>query len=213
MDAGASPDALQVAIAFVARAPVHMSLLSLETIHLEVSPPFLETFLIPGGRTRESHLGSSAREGNHGARSRIDDTFDRLAAGGPIVLTESGHQRNGRPFALRSQASYWRDEAGQPVAVLIVHQDITAEVEARAALARSESQLRAVIENIPAEVTLHDIEAKHMLMMNNRATAGISNATHAEVAGAVNEIASNAEAAGGSYRFDWTADSGLFAGR
>jgi PAS domain S-box-containing protein len=204
-----------------------MTLLDLEGRHLELSPAFLQQFIEPAGLGRADQVGHAAADNYPEAGATIRELYERLADGEAMVEFERDHvSPAGRTFSLRSQASYWRDDDGAPVGVLVTHQDISAEVETRRALAESGAQLRAVVENLPAEISLQDVETGQVLLMNGRGLGGLAGSTGAAAGSQardvldeaqrrrLDEIIANAEAAGGALEFEWSAPAdGVFAGR
>ena len=145
----ASHDPLLVARLFVARAPIHMLLADLEGRIIELSPSFLETFVLGGGYTREALVGHKTMEIEGGAaKDTAARIVERLASGEPQVQVEvEVVLLNGRQLTARVQASYWRDDGGQPIAILFVHQDVTAEVQAEAARREYEGRVRRILES------------------------------------------------------------------
>ena len=169
MSQGPAYDALETARSFVARAPMFMSLLDLEGRVIEVSPLVAEAHLKPAGVPREAILGQRVGDMFPREAEAMADALARLIAGEGMVESERCVQTPGGDSAsLRSQMSYWRDDEGRPVAVLCMHHDVGPEMRARAALAESEEQLRAIIENLPLQISLMEVESGQVSLMNRR---------------------------------------------
>jgi len=162
-----------VARRFVARAPIYMSLMDLEGRVIEMSQMFVKTFIDGSGASRADVIGKHAADSVPDVGPVVQDIYQRLAAGEAMVqIDRILPLPEGRGLYLRSQASYWRDDAGQPAAVLLVHQDISAEVEAQRAREESEAQLRAVVDNLPAQIALLDLESGRIELLNAGVTEG-----------------------------------------
>jgi PAS domain S-box-containing protein len=152
---------------FVAGAPILLTLLDLDGRVLEFSPPFVKMYVETTGACRDHLIGRPVAEVMPDAAAAMTEIFDRLRAGESMVEGErSVHPASGQQIHLRNQATYWRGDAGEPIAVLFTHQDISGEVEARQARAESEAQLRAVVDNLPAQITLLDLEEERIAMLN-----------------------------------------------
>ena len=152
---------------FVAGAPILLTLLDLDGRVLEFSPPFVKMYVETTGVQRDDLIGRPVAEVMPEAAAAMTEIFERLRAGASLVEGErSVHAASGHQLHLRTQATYWRGDAGEPIAVLFTHQDISGEVEARQARAESEAQLRAVVDNLPAQITLLDLEEERIAMLN-----------------------------------------------
>ena len=169
-DKGDSPE--EIARLFVARAPLYMSLLSLDGLVLEVSPRYVETFLSPNGLDRSHIVGTRPIETWPQVADQLRAVFEGLEAGErEVEIEQKLAHLDGRAFQLRVRASYWRDDDGEPVAVLVVHEDIGPEVTARA---ESEARLRAVVEHLPAQISLMDLDNGQVTLMNAKMAAGVA---------------------------------------
>jgi signal transduction histidine kinase/ActR/RegA family two-component response regulator len=156
-----------LALRFVKMAPLHMTMLDLEGRLIEASQPFLDTFIRGFGLALDNIKGHPAFTFNAVRGAKVKAAFDRLAGGESQVEVEwTIPTPEGRDRILRSQASYCLDRSGRPVAVLFFHTDVTAELEAEAARRRTEAHLRAVVENIPAELLLLNIDKKIVELAN-----------------------------------------------
>ena len=220
-----SEPVVEVGRQFVAKAPLYMTMLDLNGRLIEMSPPFFETFIKGTNVSRAEVIDRNAADLSDECETTIDSIFERLAAGETIVELErwivAGHGR----FRLRSQASYWRDDMANPIAVLFVHQDVTAEVVARAETAEAAAQLRAVVDNIPAQISLMDVESGRVALMNARMRSGLGTYTEADVGDTYYEAldvrrrrtfeasVAQTDAAGGSTETECVVDHGGFAGR
>jgi PAS domain S-box-containing protein len=158
---------MEVARRFVACAPIYMSLMDLDGRVVEMSPMFVKAFVDGSGASSADIVGKLAVEMTPDVAPILHEIYDRLAAGETMVAIERILPVPGGPTrSLRSQASYWRDDAGQPSGVLLIHQDISAEVEARQAREESEAQMRAVVDNLPAQIVLLDVESGRIELLN-----------------------------------------------
>jgi PAS domain S-box-containing protein len=174
----------EVARLFVASAPIFMTLLDLNGHILEISPVFVKAFVESTGASRDQLIGLSATDAVPDAAGALQDLCDQLARGAPFVeLERSLVADDGRTLHLRCQGSYWRDEARRPIAILLVHQDISAEVEARAAREECEAQLRAVVDNLPAQISLMDLESGRISLMNAKMSAGLATYSNSTAGG------------------------------
>src|SRR4051794_38914643 len=108
----------EVARLFVASAPIFMTLLDLNGQILEISPVFVKAFVESTGASRDQLIGLSATDAVPDAAGALQDLRERLARGAPLVeLERTLVADDGRTLHLRCQGSYWRDEAGRPIAI------------------------------------------------------------------------------------------------
>jgi PAS domain S-box-containing protein len=216
----------EVARRFVACAPIYMSLLDLDGRVVEMSPMFVKAFVDGSGVSPADIVGRRAVETTPDVAPILHEIYDRLAAGESMVEIERTlSQPNGRTRSLRSQASYWRDDAGQPSGVLLIHQDISAEVDARRAHEESEAQLRAVVDNLPAQIVLLDVDSGRIELLNAGVMKNRGGFVGANVGRSFREILpshhvdtldgyiAQAEAAGGVYEDERPLRTGPLAGR
>ena len=198
-----------------------MSLLDLEFRHLAMSPTFVARFMIPSEGDGEQDQRRPVAEKYPAYAAIMQNLRRRLSAGEAVVEFEQTFAvADGSAFDLRSQASYWRDNDGRPVAILIVHQEMTAERQARCALAESEAQLRAVVDNIPGQLSVVDLDAGEIMLMNPAMRAGLAtlnmtlpgspvdNTLTAAHKRGLDKIIAIAEANGGSAEYEEDDDSG-----
>jgi PAS domain S-box-containing protein len=211
--------AIEAARWFVARSPLYMSLMDLEGRKLETSPASVAFFSRLTGDPPEVIRQRTGADTNPKAQRMM---LDGLAKE-PMVEFESTHQGVEAPFHLRTQASFWRDDDGTPIAILIVHQDIAAEVEARAALLESQQHLQTVVDNLPAQITLTDLENGQVVFMNARMRDGLGMVAGGQMGHRIDALPegakatlfdalARAEAAGGEYVNEATATGGSQAG-
>ena len=154
---------------FVETAQLHMHMLDLEGRIIAISPPFHASFVREYGFTRDQVLGVRALDLDVDGRWRVKESMARLAAGEPRVEVEwKAPPVESRRRTIRTQSSYCCDLKGQPVAIVFVHTDVTAEFEAQAARRRSEALLRAVVENMPAELVLLNLDKRVIELINLR---------------------------------------------
>jgi len=215
-----------VARQFVARAPICMSLIDLDGRVLEMSQMMVTALIDSRGQSRADVIGRPAAETAPEVAALVEEILLRLGAGEPVIEIEGCLPlADGGSVCLRTQASYWRDDAGQPTSVLLVHQDISAEVEARLAREESEAQLRAVVDHLPAQIALLDLEAGRIELLN----AGLLASAGASMAAAVGSAYADvlpprrlenlvrdideAEAAGGVLESERLLSTGSAAGR
>jgi signal transduction histidine kinase/ActR/RegA family two-component response regulator len=215
-----SAQALEAARWFVARSPLCMSLLDLEGRKLETSPASVELFARNTGIAPEIVKVLSEKGGTPEAHRQL---LEGLAAGSPILEFENEHDGPSGRFFLRTQASYWRDDDGNPIAILIVHQDIGAEREARAAAEESQARLWAVVDNMPAQITLTDLESGDVVFTNAKMRAGLGMIAGSRLGASLSSLpkasldymmdcVAQAEAAGGVFATEATATEGPCAG-
>ncbi|CAN7455527.1 ATP-binding protein [Phenylobacterium sp. LjRoot219] len=174
---------------FVAGAPILLTLLGLDGRVLEFSPSFVRMYVEATDVRPQDVIGREVADILPEAAAAMRDILDRLLAGEPMVELERTLQLpSGHRISLRSQATLWRDEADQPFAALLVHQDMSAEVEAREARAESEAQLRAVVDNLPAQITLLDLEEERIAMLNAGVIKGAADHLGASVGRRYREV-------------------------
>ena len=153
---------------FVAHTPLYMTLMDLDGRVLEMSPSFIQMFVVASGYAREAVVGSRVQELSPEVESDIRETYERLARGEPVVQVEATVDApDGRRITFRSQASYWRDTEDRPFAVLFILQDVTAEVQAQFAQRGLEDLLRAVVNHLPAEIALLNLETGIIELLND----------------------------------------------
>ena len=153
---------------FVAHTPLYMTLMDLDGRVLEMSPSFVQMFVVTSGYARETVIGSQVQELSPEVESDIRDTYERLARGEPVVQVEATVDApDGRRITFRSQASYWRGADDRPFAVLFILQDVTAEVQAQFAQRGLEGLLRAVVNHLPAEIALLNLETGVIELLND----------------------------------------------
>ena len=163
----------EAACHFVAHTPLHMTLMDLEGRVLQMSPAFIETFVAPSGFASETVIGARVYDLSPEVTSDIRDTLERLAGGEPVVKVEATVDAlDGRRITFRSQASYWRDLDDRPIAILFILQDVSAEVQAQFAQRGLEGLLRAVVNNLPAEIALLNLETGVIELLNTRLING-----------------------------------------
>ena len=152
---------------FVAQTPLYMTLMDLDGRVMEMSPSFIEMFVVTSGHARETVVGSEVQELSPEVESDLRDTYERLARGEPVVQVEATVDApDGRRITFRSQASYWRDTDDSPFAILFILQDVTAEVQAQFAQRGLEGLLRAVVNHLPAEIALLNLETGVIELLN-----------------------------------------------
>jgi PAS domain S-box-containing protein len=158
----------ELARRFVEMAPLHVSMNDLTGRIIAVSQPFFDTFIRCFGHAAKDELIGQPGVGDEAdGRSRLREGLARLAEGEPRVEVEWRMPTpDGRGRTLRSQASYCLDGAGRPIAVLLTHTDVTAEIQAEVARRHFEALLRAVVENIPAELLLLNIDKSLIKIAN-----------------------------------------------
>ena len=212
----------EIARLFVARGAVFACLMSLDGRMLAASARYEAVFLTPFGLTRDGVVGQRAVDIWPYGSGAIEEIFSQLAAGEPsIEVMQYIAQTNGCEVAVRAEISYWRDEDGAPAAVLVMHQDIGAEVSARLG---SESRLRALVDHLPVQISLTDLKSGQTTLMNKGMAAGLAryggygpmtsladlNPRHAAI---LQGIIAEAEASGGSAERELVVDSGPCAGQ
>ena len=170
--------ALEVALGFVLNAPFRVALLDLEGRLIAKSPAMQTATWSPKREAVDQADSKSASETR--SAMRLQEVLQKLRDGVPVVGDEHRlWDGEGRSTHVRAQTSYWRDGDGRPVAVLSIVQHIDAEVEAREALRQSEVRLRAVIENMPAQISLMGLDSGRVLLMNSSMAERIASYTGA----------------------------------
>jgi PAS domain S-box-containing protein len=219
--------ALDLARAFVARADLQMVLTDMDGRFLELSRGFRETQLKGSEDAYRWLLTQGADEAAPARAALRKQVIARLMAGELTVVTEEGvGDSDGGQINLRMQTSLWRDEAGRPVGTLAVLQDVTAEREARYALGQSEAKLRAVLEHVPAQVSMTDVESGRVTVMNRRMAEGLGGFSGWTVQGEeegvfltpdnlrdLQRLAANVETGSGHLEYEHTIQTGPAAGR
>jgi PAS domain S-box-containing protein len=201
-----------VARLFVASAPVKMTLIDLDCRFVELSPPFLETFVASGGRSREEVIGRRVVDLRGEAARDLALIVKRLARGEAVVQTEWKETLpSGASKFIRTQSSYWRDSAGVPIAILSFHHDVTVEVEARAARIDSTRQLRDVLDKMPLQIALIDLDTGQIELLNTASRNGfaklpglavgrkVADVLTPELRVRLEELVGRAQAAGGAF--------------
>ena len=214
---------LQTAQAFVANAPISMALLSLDGRLLAVSPPLLQA--TPAAAT-DAAIGDNLVAMVPLAGPNLADVLDELRHGAAIIQTEYALADGaGGEAHARAQTSYWRDAAGEPAAVLCVVQDISGEIAARNALAESAAQLRAVVEHMPAQISLMDLENGRILLLNGRMKESLATYSGSHEGACVDDVLGHeertaleamlaeAERSRGWVEVETTMEDGVAAGR
>jgi PAS domain S-box-containing protein len=159
-------DLMSVARLLVANAPMPVTLLDLGGRLVEASAAIIQQ-LVDVGLSREEFIGQPAGRFVAAGDQAVREVFQQLEDGQPTVeLDRRVVLHDGRRHAVRVQASYLRNARGEPIAVMFLHQDVTAEVEAQTARRSTETQLRAVVDNIPSQIALVDLESGVVELMN-----------------------------------------------
>jgi len=151
---------------FVLQAPLNMTLADLDGRIIAASPPLVAL----AGLQLEDFVGRTLLEIYGDAAEGYIEMCDALAAGAEqhTVVREVRLPSGDRGWA-RSQGSYWRDDNGSVLGVLMVNQDVTGEIEAEHKRRDIETLLKAVVDNIPATLTVYDLETLAPALMNARA--------------------------------------------
>jgi PAS domain S-box-containing protein len=222
MTGGLAIGRAEVTRLFVASAPINMVLLDLDQRFVEVSP----ATLADGDLPREALIGRRVDE----IVPDYDDNLGRvmrLLGEGRAVVEDVRivPMVDGRIRRVRTIASYWRDDDGAPIGVLIVNQDMTAEHEADQSRRDSETQLRAVVDNLPAAIGVIDLDSEEITLLNRRmqrdlqlcADDLVGKPYHAvldaEESATMARFISAAETAGGWVEVEQTFDVGPWTGR
>jgi len=207
---------------FVARTALNMCLVGVDHRMVEVSPSYVATFLTPADRDRQDVVGRLIDEVWPGANRFLDPVYARLDAGETEVDVEYNVDlRTDYVPPLRVQASYWRDENGRPAGLLLLHQDLDSQVRARA---ESEARLRAVLEHLPGQISLHDLETRRIVLANENMLQNLGAIIQAEPGSRWSQVMTPAQtarmeaiveaarAADGAYEHSFEIDEGPNAG-
>jgi PAS domain S-box-containing protein len=155
---------------FVLEAPLSMVLTDPDCRIIAASPELLAG----AGLTIGEIVGRTLFELFPGSEKAISEVAEALASGRPNhTVVRPIESPDGRAKWAKSQSSYWRDDAGAVAGYLFVNQDITAEHEAAIQRQEAESLMRAVLENIPASITVQDVDTEAFLLANRRTYLGI----------------------------------------
>ena len=143
------------------RAPIGMLLGSVEPGHLGEILRANEAFCRMVGRTEAELLGGLTDSFTHPDDLHLTHAgLEQMARGEDRVLEKRYVRPDGAVIWTRGRASLVRDPDGRPLHLLGVVEDITAEREARQALARSEERFRRIVETSEEAIWTLDIEGK-----------------------------------------------------
>ncbi|HEY1749846.1 MAG TPA: ATP-binding protein [Caulobacteraceae bacterium] len=132
---------LDAARRFVGEAPLHMALIGLDGRFIAVSPSAASG----PGLTAAEHAGRRVAEACPLAGRAYEAIRAGLDGGAAQQVLLRQVDVEGEPRWLRSEGSYWRGDDGEPAAVLILSQDLTAELvaEREAAMADANAASQA----------------------------------------------------------------------
>jgi signal transduction histidine kinase/CheY-like chemotaxis protein len=189
-----SAGTLEAACRFVTTSPLHTTLFDMDRRLIASSAEALS--MLPEN-LRGPERWPALVEAWPEARTKLDNIYERLAAGQMLVYADDDLiLPDGSRRLLRSHGSYWLGPDGEPVAILCLHQDTTAEVQAEEERRRYEMQLRAVVDNLPAQISLIDLETRRVLLLNDKVSGGAASYSGALTGGSnLNEALSPASQA------------------
>jgi two-component system nitrate/nitrite sensor histidine kinase NarX len=123
----------------------------------------------------EDLFGYSAEEvvGQYGIELRAPENIEAESVAFQQQFQETGRyagetmakRKNGERFPIESSARIVHDLAGNPLAIVEIHRDITERKQAEAALRQSEERLRHIVQNMPVMMDAFD-EAGNIIMWN-----------------------------------------------
>jgi|GEM_PF-1735045 len=124
------------------------------------------------GYVRAEIMGRNCRFLNRGEAQpeALATVRKALAAGGECTVTLRNRRKDGSPFWVRLHLSPIRDKSGAVTHFLGIQQDITEQVDARAALLAARDELRAIVQSAPSAILTVD-EDMQITMVNDAAEA------------------------------------------
>jgi PAS domain S-box-containing protein len=155
---------------FVLESPAPMVLTDLDFRFIAASPEVFEA----SGVTLDQITGRTIVEVFPHTEQALAEQIEVLATGpAQHTVVRPLNIAGGATIWIKSQASYWRDDTGAVAGYLFVNQNVTAEHEAETRRREAEALLSAVIDNIPAGITVQDLEAGTYLLANARTFEGL----------------------------------------
>jgi PAS domain S-box-containing protein len=148
---------------FAEQAPVAVTVLDMDERFLAVSPSsaaFVNCDM-------DEHLGRKVVDLVPGAAAGMKAMVAALAGGvEKFTATSPIETGTGEVHWFKTESSYWRDDAGEPGGYIIFSSDVTEEIAA--ARRELEFLLRAVIDNIPAALSVTDVGTGRYLLVNRK---------------------------------------------
>jgi PAS domain S-box-containing protein len=156
---------------FVEQAPVSMTLTDLDHRFIAVSP----TFLADTGLTLDQVVGRTIFEALPLAdKEGLLEQAQQLEAGrASHTILRQVEIPHAAPLWVKTQASYWRDDTAAAAGYLFINHNVTAEHETEIRRREAEALLAAVIDNIPAGITVQAVENGVFLLANTLTFEGL----------------------------------------
>ena len=148
---------------FALEAPLNVLVTDLEMRLIAASPTFCQTM----GQAVDQLVGRTVEDFLPDSQDSFNELVAVLAAGESChALTRPTRLPDGEVRWFETKASYWRDDAGEVAGYFITNLDVTAAREAEAGRREMEVLLRAVIDNIPATITVQEVESERFVLIN-----------------------------------------------
>jgi PAS domain S-box-containing protein len=150
---------------FVTEAPISMTLVDLEGRYIAASA----TMLNECDLTREQIIGRSMWDLFPGAERFFQRASDTLAEGSEHYTSiDRVPLSDGSKMWVETRASYWRDDSGEVAGVIYFNRDVTSQKLADRARRDAEALLKAVVDNIPATISVQEPDSERYLLVNAR---------------------------------------------
>jgi len=150
---------------FALEAPLNVLVTDLEMRLIAASPTFCQTM----GQAVDQLVGRTVEDFLPDSQDSFNELVAVLAAGESChALTRPTRLPDGAVRWFETKGSYWRDDAGEVAGYFITNLDVTAAREAEAARREMEVLLRAVIDNIPATISVQEVESERFVLVNAR---------------------------------------------
>ncbi len=161
---GPRPGRAEAVKLFVTEAPINALVLDLDARYVAASPSHLALL----GKSMDEIAGQQVFGLIPGSGQQFAALAQAFAEGQGECTLVRRVDIAGRSLWFRAQLSYWYSDAGEPCGYVILLQDVTTEHESELRRKDAESLLRAVVENMPATVTVMDFETQEILLVNER---------------------------------------------
>ena len=174
---------------FALEAPLNVLVTDLEMRLIAASPTFCQSM----GQSVEQLVGRTVEDLFPGSQDGLDELVAALAAGeSQHALTRPTNLPDGTVRWFEVKGSYWRDDAGEVAGYFITNLDVTAAREAEAARREMEVLLRAVIDNIPATISVQEEDSERFVLVNARVSETFGLATAEMIGRTPHEISPSA---------------------
>jgi PAS domain S-box-containing protein len=150
---------------FVLEAPLNAVLMDLRG-HIVAHSPAFKSWLGYSRSIVDKHVSETV-EDPEVARTLVA-LRAAFAAGETCFTTVRNVHVGDQSIWIRTQVTHWHDDDGVVCGYLCLNQDVTAEHEAELRRREMEVLLKAVVENIPATVSVQDYDTDEYLLVNRR---------------------------------------------